>query len=229
MYTNLFIDLDDTLWDTFNNNKKSLEEVYYEFFLDRYYTSFEVFFQLYHPINTQLWDQYRDGIIDKTTLTIDRFRHLLKPTGRTTTPEVLAFNASFLKHSSQKTNLIPGAIQLLEHLKPHYKMHILSNGFREVQYKKIQNAGLTPYFDQIILSEDAGVNKPHPNIFDYALKKAQANRKQTLMIGDSWEADIQGAHNAQINQIWFNPQQTPSKQFTPTHTVQTLIEITTIL
>ena len=229
MYKNLFIDLDDTLWDTYNNNKKSLEEVYNEFSLNRYYTSFEVFYAIFQPINTQLWDQYRDGLIDKKTLTIDRFLHLLKPTGCATQQAALDFNQSFLMHSSEKTGLIAGAIELLEYLKPHYKMHIISNGFREVQYKKIENAGLSSYFDQIILSEDAGVNKPNPLIFDLALKQAEAKREETLMIGDSWEADIQGAYNAKIDQLWFNPNKISTKQFDPTYMVESLLEITSIL
>lgn len=229
MYTNLFIDLDDTLWDTYNNNKKSLEEVYNEFSLNRYYTSFEVFFEIYHLKNTALWDQYRDGIIDKKTLSVQRFLHLLKPAGCATIQNALAFNTSFLTHSSEKTGLLTGAIELLEYLKPKYKMHIVSNGFREVQYKKIENAGLTAYFDQIILSEDAGANKPNPLIFDLALKQAETKRTESLMIGDSWEADIQGAHNAQMDQIWFNPNKIKPKLFNPTYTVQSLMEITTIL
>ena len=229
MYKNLFIDLDDTLWDTYNNNKKSLEEVYNEFSLNRYYTSFEVFFEVFHPINTQLWDQYRDGLIDKKTLTINRFLHLLEPAGCATQQAALEFNQSFLMHSSEKTGLIAGAIELLEYLKPRYKMHIISNGFREVQYKKIENAGLSSYFDQIVLSEDAGVNKPNPLIFDLALKQAEAKREETLMIGDSWEADMQGAYNAKIDQLWFNPNKISSKQFEPTYMVESLLEITSIL
>ena len=229
MYKNLFIDLDDTLWDTYNNNKKSLEEVYNEFSLNRYYTSFEVFYGIFQPVNTQLWDKYRDGLINKQTLTIERFSHLLEPTGCATQQAVLDFNHSFLMHSSEKTGLIAGTIELLDYLKPHYKMHIISNGFREVQYKKIENAGLSSYFDQIILSEDAGVNKPNPLIFDLALKQAAAKREETLMIGDSWEADIQGAYNAKIDQLWFNPNKISTKQFDPTYMVESLLEITSIL
>ena len=97
----------------------------------------------------------------------------------------------FLERTTHKTRLIEGALDLLDYLKPRYRMHILSNGL-EVQYKKIENSGLKPYFDKIILSEDAGVNKPHPEI-TYALKNTNSRRDQTVMIGDSWDADIQGA------------------------------------
>ena len=120
-------------------------------------------------------------------------------------------------------------IELLEHLRPHYKMYILSNGFREVQSLKLENSGLAPYFDGIVLSEDAKVQKPHPGIFDYALRVTGSSRESTLMIGDSWDADILGAHDSAIDQIWYNPQQEPARGFRPTYTVVTLAEITHIL
>jgi len=104
-------------------------------------------------------------------------------------------------------------------------MYILSNGFREVQYKKIENSGLMPYFDKIILSEDAGINKPHPDMFTYALKNTNSKRNQTIMIGDSWDADIVGAHNSRIAQIWLNPAGEAPQGFEPTYTVRSLTEI----
>lgn len=229
MYKTLLIDLDDTLWDTFNNNKKSIEEVYYEFNFESYYTSFEVFFDIYYRKNTTLWDQYRDGEIDKATLTIERFSHMLKPTGNTSIKQALAINESFLKRSSEKTGLIDGAIELLDYLKHKYQMAIISNGFRGVQNKKLVNTGLADYFSHTILSEDAGVNKPHPDIFSYALNETQFIKEDTLMIGDSWEADIVGAKNAGINQLWFNPYKIEQKAFSPTYTVKSLLEITSIL
>ena len=108
-------------------------------------------------------------------------------------------------------------------------MHILSNGFREVQYKKIENSGLKPYFDKIILSDEIGVNKPHADFFMHALKKTNANRSHTLMIGDSWDADIVGAYNSNIDQLWFNPEEHHPNAFTPTYCVKTLSEIKAIL
>ena len=135
----------------------------------------------------------------------------------------------FLERTTRKTRLIEGTLELLEYLKPRYRMHILSNGFREVQYKKIENSGLKPYFDKIILSEDAGINKPHPDMFTYALKNTNSRRDQTIMIGDSWDADMVGAYQSRIAQIWFNPAAIPPDGFEPTHTVRMLAEIKDIL
>ncbi len=108
-------------------------------------------------------------------------------------------------------------------------MHILSNGFSEIQYKKINNSGLARYFDKIILSEEAGINKPHPDMFTYALKNTNSRRNQTIMIGDSWDADIVGAYRSRIAQIWFNPADARSDGFDPTFTVRSLKEIKEIL
>lgn len=228
-YKNLFIDLDDTLWDTYHNNKKCLEELYTDHHFDRYYASFEAFFAIYWPHNELLWKQYRAGEIDRQTLIIDRFRYVLRPLGIEDTQSVLAVNNDFLQRTTTKTGLVPGAIELLEYLRPSYRMYILSNGFREVQDKKLHNSGLAPYFTRMILSEDAGIQKPHKGIFDFALINTNSRRNETLMIGDCFEADIFGAHQSRIDQLWFNPQDLPPQEFTPTYTVKRLEEIKGIL
>ena len=108
-------------------------------------------------------------------------------------------------------------------------MYILSNGFREVQDKKLRNSGLAPYFTRMILSEDAGIQKPHKGIFDFALINTNSRRSETLMIGDCFEADIFGAHQSKIDQLWFNPQGLSPQEFIPTYTVKSLEEIKGIL
>lgn len=167
-YKSLFIDLDDTLWDTYHNNKECLEEVYTAHHFDRYYASFEAFFEIYWPHNNLLWEQYRNNEIDRQTLIIERFRYMLRPLGIEDTKSVLAINNDFLQRTTRKTRLVPGAIELLEYLRPSYRMYILSNGFREVQFKKLCNSGLAPYFKRMILSEDACIQKPHKEIFDFS-------------------------------------------------------------
>lgn len=229
MYKSLFIDLDDTLWDTYHNNKECLEELYADYRFGRHYASFEAFFDVYMPHNIELWAKYRAGEIDRPTLILDRFLYVLRPLGITDEKEVLAINDDFLRRTTTKTRLVPGAIELLEYLKPSYRMFILSNGFREVQYLKLRNAGLAPYFERMILSEDARIQKPHKGIFDYALVNTNSRRAESLMIGDSWEADIVGARQSRIDQIWYNPDGLPAQGFEPTRTVRSLLEIRDIL
>jgi putative hydrolase of the HAD superfamily len=230
-YKNLFIDLDDTLWDTYANNKECLGELYADYHFDRYYLSFEAFFQHYMGYNLELWASYRRHQISRLTLITERFLHILRPAGIHDPAEAVKLNQDFLDRTTSRTLLIDGAIELLDYLRPSYKICALSNGFREVQFKKLNHSGMSNYFQHVILSEDAGIQKPHRGIFDYALRNTNSRRQETLMIGDSWEADIEGARLSHIDQLWFNPQSlpAPTAPTAPTYTVQTLSQIQNLL
>jgi putative hydrolase of the HAD superfamily len=228
-YKNLFIDLDDTLWDTLNNNRACLEEIYADYHFNRHYSSFETFYSCYMPHNMQLWEQYRNHEIDRHTLIVERFLHLLRPIGIEDHEYALKLNSDFLERTTTKTQLVSGALDLLDYLRPSYKLYILSNGFREVQFKKLVNSGLASYFERMVLSEDAGIQKPHKGIFDFALINTNSRRNETLMIGDSWNADIAGAYQSKIDQLWLNPGGLPAKEFVPTYTVRSLEEIKAVL
>ena len=229
MYSSLFFDLDDTLWDTAHNNKACLEEIYFDYRFGSYYTSFEDFFAIYMPHNLMLWAKYRSHAIDRRTLILERFLYVLRPMGIDDEAFVLKLNKDFLQRTATKTKLIEGAIDLLEYLFPRYRLFILSNGFREIQSLKMKNSALAPYFERIFLSEDVSIQKPHKGIFDYALKNSNSRRSGSLIIGDCWEADIAGAQNARIDQVWFNPNNEPPKGHPPTYTVQLLVELKKIL
>ncbi|MDO5664881.1 MAG: YjjG family noncanonical pyrimidine nucleotidase [Bacteroidia bacterium] len=228
-YKNLFIDLDDTLWDIHRNGKECLEEIYLDYGYNRFYPTFDDYYKVYMPNNHHLWSLYHQGKIRKEELIVERFLVPIREFGIDDAEYAKSLSDDFLDRTTYKTKLIDGTIELLDYLQPKYRMHILSNGFREVQFKKIENSGLRSYFDKIILSEDAGANKPHPDIFTYALKNTNSRRVETLMIGDSWDADIVGAQKSRIAQIWFNPDNIPSDGFEPTYTVKTLDEIKEIL
>ncbi len=232
MIKTILIDLDDTLWDTQTNNKESLEELYSLFNWGRVYSSFEAFFSIYEPNNERQWALYRQGLISKQELTLGRFAPVLAPLGITAEEEILDINTHFLITTSRKTKLIPGALPLLRYLKSLYRVVVISNGFREVQYTKISKSGLSPYIDHIILSEDAKCNKPHKPIFDYAFSRTNTRPSETIMIGDSWDADIIGAQNAGIRSIWFNPKVAPLPEHPlrrPVYVASALSEIPPIL
>lgn len=228
-YKNLFIDLDDTLWDTFHNNTECLKEIYAAHNFEQHYLTFEAFFDRYWPHNNMLWEKYRDGEISRQTLIVDRFRHMLSPLGITNDKASMQINEQFLQLTTNKTKLVDGALELCEYLRPKYKMYILSNGFREVQYKKLNNSGLASYFDKMILSEDAKIQKPNRRIFQYAMKNTNSRLEESLMIGDSWDADIVGAKGAHMDQAWFNPYKFPHNGFDPTYEVYALKDLIKIL
>ena len=228
-YKNLFIDLDDTLWDIHHNSKECLNEIFDDYGYKEYYKNFDDYYNVYMPSNHHLWGLYREGKIDKDKLIVERFLVPVRKFGIDDAEYAKSLSDDFLERTTLRTKLIDGTIDLLEYLKPKYKMHILSNGFREVQYKKINNSGLSSYFDKIILSDDIGINKPHKEFFNYALRKTNSEPFETLMIGDSWDADILGAYNSNIHQLWYNPQELQPIGFTPTYCVKTLDEIKEIL
>ena len=205
MYKCIFIDLDDTLWDFHANAKSSLHEIYEQKKLGKYFDSFEQYFHIYAKKNLELWDQYGKGIITKKELSLERFLHPLRQVGIDDATLALTIGNEYLDLLPTRTALIPFAKELLDYLYPKYPLTIVSNGFTEVQYKKLHSCELEQYFSHIVLSEAAEALKPDKRIFEYAMELNGAKATETIMIGDSYEADIRGAQNACIDQIYYNP------------------------
>ena len=213
-YKDLFIDFDDTLYDTHGNAVIALRETFEAFHLDRWFPDPQVFYDAYWAANIDLWTRYSKGEITRDYLIVERFRRPLSTyTPRQSSPPweelgeayCLEMSDRFLDFCASKPGVVEGAHELMDYLKEQgYRMHMTSNGFHEVQYKKLTACGLRDYFDTIILSEDAGVNKPSPLYFDYAFKVSGACRETTLMIGDNLQTDILGALNAGIDALLFN-------------------------
>jgi len=230
MYKYVFIDLDDTLWDFHANAKLSLQEVYEYRKLNQYFDSFDQFFKIYAKRNLELWELYGKGMISKEFLMVERFRHPLAFVGIDNDELAIQIGDQFLDILPTKTILIPFAKELLDYLYPKYPLTIISNGFVEVQYKKLRSANLEHYFTHVVLSEAAKALKPDKRIFEYALQLNNAIAAETIMIGDSYEADIRGAQNAGIDQIYFNTRySTSDKDKASTYWVKGLEEIFSIL
>lgn len=233
-YADLFVDFDDTLYDTYGNAVVALSETYEAFHLERYFDSPQVFYDAYWAANIDLWGRYSRGVIDRAYLIVERFRRPLSAGSGIDITEQFCLEMSdrFLDFCSSKPGVVKGAHELMEYLKGKgYRIHMCSNGFHEVQYKKLAACGLRDYFDTIILSEDAGVNKPSREYFEYALQQSGANRNKTLMIGDNLQTDIQGALNAGIDAMLFNRWgvKTFDDALAPNYIVNTLSEIMAIL
>lgn len=232
-YKDIFIDFDDTLYATHDNSSIALRETYDLFHWERYFDNPEVFLSSFWSTNVELWSQYTQGRITREYLMEQRFMRPLSLASGLSADSDYCREVSdrFLEFCSRKPGVIDGAHELMRHLKAKgYRLHICSNGFHEVQYKKLAASNMTQYFDTVILSEDAGAPKPSPVFFDYALKTTGAQRETTIMIGDNYVTDIEGAMDSELDTILFNRW---DKDFVPprpvTHVVSTLTEIMEIL
>ncbi|MBR4388161.1 MAG: YjjG family noncanonical pyrimidine nucleotidase [Prevotella sp.] len=240
-YTDLFIDFDDTLYDTHGNAVIALRETFEAFHLERYFRNPQVFYDAYWLANINLWTRYSKGEITRDYLIVERFRRPLMESktfeeefshSSSLTTYILNINDRFLEFCSSKPGVVEGTHELMDYLhRRGYRMHMTSNGFHEVQYKKLAACGLTDYFDTIILSEDAGANKPSPEFYDYAFRQSGARRDTTLMIGDNLQTDILGALSSGIDALLFNRWNTETNDCPqkPTFIVNSLKDIMKIL
>ena len=200
----LLIDLDDTLWDFRRNSRIAMQEIYNDYELNKFYDSFESFYSVYMAKNHQLWEQYSKGEITKDFLSLERFLYPLRIVGNEDVELAKKLGEDFLYRTTMQTNLVDGAIDLLEYLKSKgYILSIISNGFVEVQYTKLSRSGLLPYFDYVFLSEEIGYQKPDIRFFNAVLEKLRINPTDCIVIGDNLQTDIEGAQNANIKAIFF--------------------------
>lgn len=208
IYKHLFFDLDHTLWDFQANSSRTLRDLFEEHQLEeRLQVTTDNFLDNYYRINDEKWALYRQGKITKTELRTQRFLEAFELYGFSDIHFSRTFEEAYINQSPYQKTLISGTLELLNQLQEadHYKMHIITNGFNEVQHIKLKNSGLMSYFDVIMTSEQVGVTKPHAKIFMESLQQAKAKRKESLMIGDNLVADVIGARNCGIDQVFFNP------------------------
>jgi putative hydrolase of the HAD superfamily len=202
----LFFDLDRTLWDFDKNSEIALRQLFQEEELEGQIGGFELFHRQYVYQNAHLWKLYGKGIIKKEELRFERFRVTLKHFKIKDEALVRRLSDAYVQISPLQTALFPSAIQTLEELaQMGFKLHIITNGFQEVQFIKLENCGLRAFFDVVVCSEFVGKNKPDLAIFKYAMNQAGAKAQKSVMIGDDYHVDIAGALRAGMQAIWFDP------------------------
>ncbi len=203
--TDIFFDLDHTLWDFEKNSALTFEKIFNQKQLD---LPLPAFLATYNPINHHFWKLYRNNEITQDDL---RYQRLAATFSALNIPvkdaDIVEISDQYIKYLSEFPHLFDGTHRLLKHLKNDYTLHIITNGFELVQHHKIKNSGLGTYFDQVFTAEKVGFKKPHPQIFKEALKQTATSATAALMIGDSLEADILGALDNGMQAIHFNSHQ----------------------
>ncbi|MEX0361359.1 MAG: YjjG family noncanonical pyrimidine nucleotidase [Allomuricauda sp.] len=200
--TDIFFDLDHTLWDFERNSALTFEKILGRNKID---VNLDSFLKVYVPINLDYWKLYREDRITKDELRYQRLKKTFDALGAQVSDEHIHLLAhEYIQHLSTFTHLFPGTVEVLEYLSPKYNLHIITNGFQEIQEKKLKGANIDRYFEHVINSEEAGVKKPHPQIFHMALDRAKVSAENSLMVGDSLEADIQGAIAVGFQTLHFN-------------------------
>ena len=197
----IFFDLDHTIWDFERNSACT-----FEFLFKKYNIIVDIdhFLDIYIPINLKYWKLYRTESITKEYLRYNRLKEAFFKMNFDLPSELInTLSDNYIETLPKFNYLIDGAIEVLEYLKPKYKLFILTNGFKKVQSNKLNNSGINNYFEKVFDSESVGVKKPNPIIFKYALENSNSNADESLMIGDSFEADIMGAISVGMNAIHY--------------------------
>ncbi len=227
-YTAIFFDLDHTLWDFDTNSRETLIELHMQYQLENLGINQKEFLVTFKKINTGLWNLYDTGQIKQEVIRLQRFHRIFQELGVDEYELSLKFSADYVSQSPKKGNLLPYAKEALDHLQPIYPMHIITNGFSEIQGIKMASGGISHYFESVVTSELAGHKKPSKEIFEYALNQNKLQPHEVVMIGDNLLTDMVGAKNASIDTIYFNPEKV--KHDTElTHEIYSLAELKQLL
>lgn len=227
-YKHILFDLDHTLWDYDTNAKETLKDLYKLYQLGKH-ELFEVseFVDTFFEVNDSLWTAYNHDRIKKGYIRENRFRQIFDKLRLPLRHYPLGIDDNYLHSCPQKTHKIAFADEILTYLQPHFHLHILTNGFNDVQSVKLERSGLDKYFKEVITSESASAKKPSAKIFEHTMTQIGAETEETLMIGDNLNTDIKGARDFGIDQVYFNPEN--NQEFEATYSIECLSELKTVL
>lgn len=202
----VFFDLDRTLWDFDKNSHDELTHLFDKYKLHQKGISLvEEFIKVYKQINEECWARYRNNELSKEKLRSERFFNTLEYFGVYDEQLAQQIGGDYISNSPMRTALFPNTFELLDYLESKYQLHIITNGFEEVQHIKLRQSKLEKYFNEIITSEKVGVKKPHPDVFRYSTETVGVKPEESVMIGDDLAVDVVGALQFGMKAIYFNP------------------------
>lgn len=200
--TDVFFDLDHTLWDFDKNSALTFEIIFRK---NNLVVDITTFSKIYQPINLKYWKLYREEKVTKTNLRYGRLKEAFSALNMMVEDHVIhQLSIDYIDFLTTHNHVFDGTIEILDYLKPKYKLHIITNGFKEVQQIKLDKSNISHYFETVTSSEAVGVKKPNPKVFNHALSLANIKKENGIMIGDNYEADIKGALNIGLDAICFN-------------------------
>lgn len=209
-YKHIFFDLDNTLWDFKKNSRLAMFSTFSFFQIKQ--IQFGQFYEVYEKHNNQAWNDYREKKVSKKELIVSRFQKTFDELGINDIDPLL-MNTHYLNEMPKQKELVEGALNLLEKLAAKgLKLYIITNGFKEVQHKKLESSGIKKYFKRIYISEEVKTPKPGKEIFEYAIKSSNAKKTQSLMVGDDYEVDVMGAIHFGIDAVYYSKQNEAVKQ-----------------
>ena len=228
-YRHIFFDLDHTIWDFQANSRATLEELHGEQQLDALgIPDAASFIEVYEEVNQVLWGRYEAGRIPKEVLRVLRFRNTLLHFGLKDERLAVYLGHAYLDRCPRRPQLMPGAKELLDDLlSADHRLHVITNGFDEVQRLKLESSGIAPCFEVVLSSERAQARKPDPRIFHKAMSLANASVVESLMVGDNTEADMAGARGAGMDHAHFAADAVPDPL--ATYRIRSMHELRAIL
>jgi len=228
-YKHLFFDLDHTLWDFERNSSESLKDIFHNSNLTSHgVNSLELFVQSFLRINTELWDKFDRGLLHHTYIRENRFKMVFEELGVLCPENHEEIGEIYLQTLPGKKHLLEGALELLDYVSEKgYNLHIVTNGFNDIQAKKISSSGISHFFQNLITFENANAKKPDPKIFAYALDVSGALPEESIMIGDNWIADVLGAKQFGLDTVYVNPAGLKFEE-SPTYDIRRLEELKAI-
>lgn len=227
MLQHILFDLDHTLWDFDSNSHLTKLEMYDYYDLDSIFSSFNDFETIYTFHNTHLWKEYAAGRTNKQNVSVGRFYYPMLEKGLDDYNKAQQMADFYLYKTAQRTQLMPNALDTLKYLSNKYQLHIITNGFVEVQYKKVELSGIGKYVKEVFISDEIGAMKPSKEFFDTVLRKLNTTAESCLIVGDSPESDIVGGINNNIEAIYYNSRNVVCPY--NVKTINNLAELTSIL
>ncbi|MGD1841740.1 MAG: YjjG family noncanonical pyrimidine nucleotidase [Thermonemataceae bacterium] len=227
-YQHIIFDLDHTLWDFNKSATETLLELFTEYGLAHFDVTPTQFVETYLQVNGELWKRYNYGEISQQMLREIRFGQVFERMGLSKVQVPSQISQQYSERCPAKPYLIPHALAILQYLQPRYPLHIITNGFSDIQQVKLRESGILHFFEEVVTSCDAACKKPDKRIFEYLLEKLAADPVDCLMIGDNLATDIRGATNIAMEAVYFNPSREVHEE-TTAYEISCLSELQDIL